>query len=278
MKKQQNITILGLAAILFVFGTTLGNTPLSAKELATYFGKNDPSSTKTVDHSAFATLLKTHVQKAPSGVNLVDYKALKKNQISLKTYLASIKNIKVRDLNPSEQFAYWANLYNALTLDVVIDAYPVKTIRDIDISPGLLSNGPWGKRLIAIEGKKLSLNDIEHNILRPIYKDPRVHYAVNCASISCPNLLLEPFAGKTLESQLDKAAKDYINNPRGVDTSGKRLNISKIYSWYKKDFGGKDKSLLAHLAKYADPSLKEVLMRPNQRIDYNYDWNLNDKK
>ena len=98
-----------------------------------------------------------------------------------------------------EQLAYWINLYNALTVKVILDHYPVKSILDIDISPGWFSIGPWGKKLVAVEGVEISLDDIEHRILRPIWRDPRIHYALNCAAVGCPNLLREAFTGATAE-------------------------------------------------------------------------------
>ena len=119
--------------------------------------------------------------------------------------------VRVSGLGRDEQCAYWINLYNALTLEVVLDHYPVDSIRDIDISPGLFSQGPWGKKLITVEGEQVSLNDIEHRILRPIWRDPRIHYAINCASLGCPNLQPRPFTGRTLDHALDLAAMRFVD-------------------------------------------------------------------
>ena len=158
----------------------------------------------------------------------------------------------------------------------MIAAYPVKSIKDIDISPGLFSDGPWGKKLITIEGTPLSLDDIEHEILRKNFNDPRVHYAVNCASIGCPNLQKQAFTAARLEQQLEQAAKDYVNSNRGVVITDGEVAISKIYSWFKKDFGISDAEILAHLGRYAAAPLKGKLANAQQIGDYFYDWSLND--
>ena len=125
-------------------------------------------------------------------------------------------------LNQSEQFAYWVNLYNAKTVDLVVAHYPVRSIRDIGIS-GLLATGPWGKKVVRVEGVDLSLDDVEHKILRPLWRDPRIHYAVNCASAGrCPNLARSAYTGASLEAMLKVAARDYVNSPRGASIQNRR--------------------------------------------------------
>jgi hypothetical protein len=248
-----------------------------AASVAEQFSKISQSSKKTVNHSQFSRLLKAYIKRDKNGLNRVDYKGFKNKQSDLKAYIKSLEAVKVTSLSRSEQFAYWANLYNALTIDVVLEAYPVKSIKDIDISPGIFSNGPWGKKLVTIEGTKISLDDIEHQILRKVHKDPRVHYAVNCASVGCPNLQTEAFEASKLEAQLEKAAKDYVNSNRGVVVKGNRLSISKIYVWFKKDFGGNDAGVLAHLKKYAAPELKTKITKIGSINSSFYDWTLNDQ-
>jgi len=139
----------------------------------------------------------------------------------------------------------------------------------------LFSDGPWERKLLDVAGEQLSLNDIEHRILRPIWKDPRIHYAVNCASIGCPNLAAEPYRGATVEAQLDDAARAYVNHPRGVMIDGDRLVVSKIYTWFADDFGGGEKSVIVHLKRYALPELTAQLNRFEAINGYEYDWGLN---
>jgi len=241
------------------------------------FSKISPTSQKTIDHKAFSQLLKAYVRADKSGLTRVNYKDFKTKQSALKAYIKSLEAVKVTSLSKAEQFAYWANLYNAITINVVLDAYPVKSIKDIDISPGLFSNGPWGKKLVTIEGTKISLDDIEHQILRKVHTDPRVHYAVNCASVGCPNLQNQAFDGKNLQAQLNKAARDYVNSNRGAVVKGNRLAVSKIYVWFKKDFGGNDEGVLAHLKKHADKDLKSKITKIGSINSSFYDWTLNDQ-
>jgi hypothetical protein len=180
-------------------------------------------------------------------------------------------------LNRDEQMAYWLNLYNALTVRVILDAYPVSSIRDIDISPGLFSDGPWGKALVEIEGRAISIDDIEHRILRPIWNDPRIHYAVNCAALGCPNLGTGAFSAATLDDDLDYLAWAFINNPRAVREQSGGLILSSLYQWYPDDFGGSDEGVLRHLGEYADDALAATLAATATIGGYQYDWVLNDE-
>ena len=149
---------------------------------------------------------------------------------ALDRYIRSMASVSVESLPRDEQLAYWVNLYNALNVQVVHAHYPMKTIRDIDILLGLLSDGPWDKKLIEIDDEQISLNDIEHRILRPIWNDPRIHYAVNCASIGCPNLLRSAYTGSTAGWMLEEAARAFINDKRGVNAQDERATVSSIYA------------------------------------------------
>ena len=145
------------------------------------------------------------------------------------------------------------------------------------MSPGLFADGPWDKELVAVEGERVSLNDIEHRILRPIWRDPRIHYAVNCASVGCPNLYAEAFTGDRLEAQLDSAARAYVNNPRAARVEDGKLVVSSLYIWFGEDFGGDDRAIIAHLKRYADQPLTERLGGLKAIADHDYDWELNDQ-
>ena len=131
---------------------------------------------------------------------------------------------------------------------------------------------------MTVEGQSLSLDNVEHDILRKQWKDPRVHYAVNCASFSCPNLSAKPFTGMDLDAMLDDGARAYINHPRGVTFRGERLVLSQIFEWYRKDFGSTDAEVIAHLSRYANPDLKAKLATVRSIADYGYDWSLNEAK
>ncbi|MDA8001883.1 MAG: DUF547 domain-containing protein [Alphaproteobacteria bacterium] len=181
--------------------------------------------------------------------------------------------VNVNDLNKNQQFTFWTNLYNSLTLQVVLQHWPVDSIRDINISPGLFARGPWNAEVVTVLDENLTLNDIEHRILRPIWNDARIHYAVNCASVGCPNLQL--WNSQTLERDLDAAAAQFVNSPRGVDIQSREVTVSKIYSWYVEDFDSDEQGVLRHLRRYAQPRLDSDLAEINQLHDSDYDWNIN---
>lgn len=237
---------------------------------------HDPQATDRIDHAAWADVLKRHVMARPGAVNLVDYAGVTPaDRDRLRRYVDAMAAVRIDAYARPEQFAYWVNLYNALTVDIVLDHWPVDSIRDIDISPGWFADGPWGKEVIEVMGKPLTLDDIEHRILRPIWRDPRVHYAVNCASIGCPDLRPEPFRGERLDPQLDAAARAYVNHPRGAQVREGRLVVSSIYEWFKADFGGDDASVIAHLKRYAAPELRAKLATVDRIADDRYDWSIN---
>ena len=235
---------------------------------------------KEPDHAPWGRLLDVYLSEGAEGApNLFDYAALKANSAdrsALKAYIASLEAIDPEDLPRNAQFAFWVNLYNAATVEVVTEHYPVASIRDIAISPGLFAKGPWGKKLLTVAGRELSLDDIEHGILRPGFGDRRVHYAVNCASWSCPNLAAEPYEGDTLDTMLDRAAATYINSPRGARIEDGELTASSIFDWYMKDFGGTEEGVLAEIREYAGPGLKAKLENITGVASYDYDWSLND--
>ena len=238
----------------------------------------DPGSDRVVDHSAWERFMAKYlVTSHPSGINRVEYGEVSAaDKQTLKSYLDDLQQVPVSQLNRNEQKAYWINLYNAATLDIVLDHYPVSSITKVNLASGLFSRGPWEAKILKIEGQEVSLNDIEHRILRPIWKDPRVHYAVNCASIGCPNLQDRAYTSKNTEVLLEKGAREYINHPRGAAFEGKKLVLSSIYDWFQEDFGGSDQGVLRHLRRYAAPDLAGKLESFSGRIDYRYDWSLNE--
>jgi len=154
---------------------------------------HDPAAA-AIDHAPWDRFAKTYVKPQPDGVNRVAYARVSAaDRKALADYVAGLAGVPISAYHRDQQLAYWLNLYNALTVKLVLDHYPVASIRDIDISPGWFSNGPWNKKLVTIEGEAVSLNDIEHRILRPIWRDARIHYAVNCAAVGCPHLKPEAF-------------------------------------------------------------------------------------
>lgn len=260
---------------LILLAFSAPSAAMSIEQAIPIFIQSEETSSADIDHSQWQEFLsETIVTTHPSGVNRLDYSVLTPKQISsLENYLIRMRSIDPRQYSRSAQFAYWVNLYNALTVKLVIDYYPINSIRQI--KSGLFSVGPWGKKIQHVAGVDLSLDDIEHKILRPIWQDPRIHYAVNCASIGCPNLLAQAFTAANTEKLLNLAARQYINHPRGVTIDNGKLHISSIYHWYKEDFGGDIDGIIDHLSQYAEPSLFELLNQDFYRYDHAYDWDLN---
>lgn len=255
------------------------NVAARAGELDQHFSKNDPNATMTIDHSAWERILTAYVVPTADGINRFAYgRVSAADKKALKGYLAQLQQVKVTALKGDEQRAFWVNLYNALTIDVVLDRYPVKSIKEISLGGSFFGSGPWAKALVTVEGRKLSLDNIEHDILRKVWPDPRIHYAVNCASIGCPNLMTKPFTAASLDRMLTQGARDYVNHPRGVRVGTKGVTLSRIYNWYRRDFGANDSELFRHLATYAEPALKKQLAGIDTIAGYDYDWSLNEAK
>ena len=247
-------------------------------ELWERWTRSDEQSTTRVDHSAWDRFLQRYLAVAPDGIHRVRYGAVSRDDAGLlRVYLDELQRTPVSSLRRDEQRAYWINLYNAWTLKLVLDRYPVKSIRDLNLSPGLFAKGPWGAKMLKVEDETLSLDEIEHRILRPIWNDPRTHYAVNCASLGCPNLPLRAFTAANMETLLDASARAFVNHPRGVrvEEDG-RLYVSSIYDWFAADFGGKDARVIEHLRRYAEPALAAQLAAIEKISGDDYDWALND--
>lgn len=271
---RATIAALTLAACLQVFAGTAFAAPRS--DLWDRWLAHDPQSRAAVDHGAWDRFLQRRVQPGPGGINRISYRAVSAaGRGGLKAYIGRLSDLRIGRYSRGEQFAFWVNLYNAVTVDLVLDRYPVASIRDIDLSPGPFADGPWRRKLVSVEGIDLSLNDIEHRILRPIWRDPRIHYAVNCASVGCPDLIPAAFTGTNSEALLEAAARAYVNHPRGARMAGGKLMLSSLYRWYLADFGD-EAGVVAHVKRYADPKLAEAIDSLQRFSDGGYDWRLAD--
>lgn len=238
--------------------------------------RHESASRQAVDHRAFGAFLARYRVAGADGIARIRYAAVTQaDRAALARYVARLEAVKVDALARPEQFAFWVNLYNAATLRLVLERYPVASIRDIALG-GLFETGPWGAKLVTVAGERLSLDDIEHRILRPIWRDPRIHYVVNCASLGCPEVPPVPLTGANAEALLDAAARTYINHPRGAAVVDGRLEVSSIYRWYRSDFGGSEAGVIAHLRRYAAPALAAQLAGFSAIDRYRYDWALND--
>ncbi len=270
---QRRAFLMAGTAALAIPGTAVA---APSADLWNRWTRHDPNGSGTVDHSAWSAFLGRHLAAGGDGINRFRYAAARNDMSALSGYLSALSATQVSLLNRTEQFAYWVNVYNAVTVKVILDHYPVASIRDIDISPGLFADGPWGAALFTVEGESLTLDDVEHRILRPIWRDPRVHYAVNCAALGCPNLQPAAFTAANTPSLLEAGARAFVNHPRGARVEGGDLHVSSIYEWFKEDFGGNDAGVIAHLRQYATGGLAAALAGISDIDDDSYDWSLND--
>lgn len=209
-------------------------------------------------HSSWNTLLTQFVTSSGK----VNYKGLKAKQKDLEAYLKLLADNPVQSSwSRNEKMAYWINAYNAFTVKLILDNYPLSSITN-------LSGGKvWDKKWIQLGGKTYSLNNIENDILRPRYKDARIHFAVNCAAKSCPPLLNRAWTASNLNTNLDRQAKQFINNSQYNKVSANKVVISKIFEWYAADFG----DIVTYFNKYSTTSINA-----NAQVSYqNYDWALN---
>lgn len=264
--------------LLFVIALafTLSNQVFAAPaaELWERWSSHQADSDLIIDHSTWNSLVERFVSESKDGINRVDYSDFKStDRQQLQSYISALSKTPISQYRRNEQLAFWINLYNAVTVKVVLDNYPVLSIRDI--KSGFFTFGPWDKDLVKVEDVILTLNDIEHRILRPIWRDARIHYAVNCASIGCPNLQSIAFTSSNAESLLDKAAVDYINHPRAVRLQNGKLRVSSIFNWYKADFGDMDVRVIDHIRQYAKPSLISQLAGIKKIDGDDYDWSIN---
>ncbi|EDY87638.1 conserved hypothetical protein [gamma proteobacterium HTCC5015] len=247
-----------------------------AADLWEHWAQHDERNPASIDHQPWQHFLNQFVHSTVDDRHNLDYAAVSpRDHQSLKDYLSALQSVKVTQLRRSEQLAYWVNLYNAQLASVILDAYPVDSVQDIDLS-GLFSNGPWDAVLLEIEGEPITLNDIHHRILRPIWRDPMIHYALSCGAIGCPNLAQEAYTANNSRGLMSEAAFEFINHPRGIAfREDGTVSISSLYHWYAEDFS-EGEPLFDHLRQYALPSLARRLQSIDHSDAEHFDWQLND--
>lgn len=232
-----------------------------------FLSASQAAAADAVDHSEFGAFLARHVR---GGV--VDYAGFKADEARLDQYLATLETVDPESLARNEQFAFYINAYNAWTIKLILTGYPgVKSIKDL----GSIFQSPWKKEFGRINGKTLTLDDIEHTILRPPFKDARVHFAINCASKSCPPLISEPYRGAVLDTQLDRVTGNFLNTPGNYRLEGDTLWVSSIFKWFAGDFNDDPAGFYR---TYAKGELKKQIDEKGDRIKVkflDYDWSLN---
>src|SRR3989338_2129132 len=222
-------------------------------------------------HRAWGEILKTYTEDC-----FVDYLALKESGGALECYLKAVENVSNDEYtrwSKDEKAAFWINVYNAFTIQTIIDHYPTKSIKKI---PNV-----WDEKRFATLGKKWSLNQIEHEILRKEFSEPRIHFALVCASLGCPTLRGEPYTANDLNSQLDSQVRDFLadTDKARYDRNSDTLRLSPIFKWYREDFektGGVIVFLQTKGKHYLPPDM-EGKVNPRTKISWlGYDWGLND--
>jgi Protein of unknown function, DUF547 len=232
--------------------------------------KNQANS-QPVTHQIWDGLLHKHVHAD----GFVDYKGFIRDSAELNRYLNVLQAAHPNDKNWSknEQMAYWINAYNAFTVQLIVQHYPVESIKDVKRGVPFV-NTVWDIKFIHLQGFTYDLNNIEHNILRPVYKDARIHAAVNCASYSCPKLRPEAYTASRLEEQLDDSMRKFINDPVRNRITPEKAELSEIFKWFKGDFERDAGSVRAFINRYAAQKITE--QTEISHIDYL--WTLNDAK
>lgn len=263
--------------LALILGLLLSQLAFAApeKQLDPQWVGYDARSTEVINHQPWQQFLDKYLITDQTSQTFMTYaKVSDEDYQVLSDYTSTLVSIDPKTLNREEQKSYWINLYNALTVKLILENYPVKSITKI--KKGLFSFGPWNDDIVKINGVDITLNDIEHRILRPIYNDPRIHYALNCASLGCPNLLSQVFTSGNTEQLLELAANNFINHERSVRIEDGKLVLSSIYKWYQIDFGGTEQSVLKHIKEYLDKNEASTLSKYIDDIKYEYDWALNE--
>lgn len=224
-------------------------------------------------HRSYGELLAKYVHDG-----VVDYQGFKKEEQKLDQYLARLAKTQPEELAHDHQLAFYINAYNAYTIKLILKNFkngrPLKSIKKI----GGLFTKPWSIKFCEIGGKIYSLDNIEHDIIRPKFKDPRVHFAINCAAKSCPPLISKPYLGDTLDKQLDENSVSFLNTTENNYLKGNTLYVSKIFKWFAEDFNNDP---IVFIQKYANTDLRSQLNTKKEKIkiEYlNYDWSLNNSR
>ncbi|MEM1096648.1 MAG: DUF547 domain-containing protein [Bacteroidota bacterium] len=237
---------------------------------------------RSFDHSAFDALLQAHVDED----GLVDYAALQASD-ALVPYLRRLATTDPSSLDDSDRLAFWLNTYNALTLKLIVDHYPTKSI--LRLSPvGIRGlpflipkvNTPFKVDVGEVGGEVVTLDHVEHGIIRERFDEPRIHFALVCAALSCPPLRREAYVGDRLDAQLDDQARTFLANPdrNVVEPEEGVIRVSKIFKWFEEDFGGSDKTLQQFLAPYYDGDIRAQLEAGAYDVKHmDYKWSLNDQ-
>lgn len=262
MKKNYNI------ALTLVLGLFVNSYTSNAQTLAVHVNHvSDKSSSNLKDFPTKEklnyNLWEVLLNKNVTSKGIVNYKAFKKDSEKLNDFLRQLSRAKITTAwTKNDKIAYWINVYNAYTVKLIVNNYPVHSIKQIE--------NPWKEKFFAIDGKLMNLHQVEHEILRN-FGDPRIHFAINCASASCPRLIQVPYTAANLERLLERQTKEFINDPFYNTITGYAVNVSKIFDWYKKDFKQDAGTVVNFINKYSNTNIKDQEEKGYKQ----YDWSIN---
>ncbi|MCL1077739.1 DUF547 domain-containing protein [Parashewanella spongiae] len=241
-----------------------------------YWNTSNETNQQKIDHNLWQQFLSKYLTSDEElSIRYINYGSVNnEDRKILDKYLNQLQSIDPRHYQKDVQLAYWINLYNALTVQIVLEHYPIESIKNI----GDGFTGPWNMELVTISGQAVTLNQIEHGILRAFWKDNRVHYVINCASIGCPDLPTHAFSSDNIEQQFNIAAIRFVNQEKAVKFIDGKLHLSSIYSWFSEDFGSSTSATIEHVKQFAKPTLKAQLDEFSAEVEFEYDWRLNENK
>ena len=275
--KRYNMTKINYYAFMLlitIFTSSAYAAP--AANLWSYWNKSNPTSVEKIDFQPLQKFLDKYVvtKADQTYVGYANITAIDKQKLN--SMIKSYSKLNILNYNKNQQLAYWIDMYNMLTIQVILEHYPVKSITGIDKN-WLGYSKVWDQKVITIMGKSLTLNDMEHRIIRPIWKDPRIHSAVNCASFSCPNISVEAYNGNVIDKQLNTSFSAWVNSHKGVVLTNSKIYLSQIFNWYGSDFGN-ETQMRDFISNYVnDKNTKGALLDNDNKIFYKkYNWNLNE--
>ncbi len=251
-----------------VLGFLLMSSAVQAQNAMNFFSRNGFEKEK-IDYSAYEEFLGKYIKSAKGGMSRFDYKNIPSTGHDLiKKQMSVMENVRVTNYDRDTQLGYWLNLYNIIVLDAVLENYPISSIRDVsDI---------WKAKRVKIQSQELSLDDIEHNIIRPLYKDWRIHAALNVATVSSGRIPAKAY-GYNIEKELDDIAKEWLQRPDVFRISDNTVSLSTVFKWYKEDFGNSTEELFMKISGHLNESASTKLLQLKKpKIRYNYVWDLND--
>ena len=262
--------------ILFLCFASMASAAPKA-ELIEFWDDREPTSIMQINHDAWQEILTTYVNdQHPSGINRFDYLSVTSADArKLKEYLASLQSMEPRQLNDQEAKAYWINMFNAVLIDRIIDTYQSGSRRGIRrLERGGLRSTGWGRPVVEVAMQEISLNDIEHGIIRPIWNDPRIHFAISASTLSGANIQKTAFNGENNEELLDKAQAEFFAHPKSVSVRGNRVVLNSVFDWYLTDFAENKRSLLDYIRENVGEETRQAIQGLS-RISYEYNWDLN---